>query len=168
MILSYLTGPVSALVLRRTAGTVHRPFRVPALPVIASLAFIFATELLYWATWPLTGEIILLIVVALPIYLYYQARARWQGFARQLRASCWLIAYLPIIAFVSWAGSARFGGRDYLRWGWDLGIVAALGLVFFVWGVKSGWSTPALQQAQIEHDVSRDSAANQVVARRSA
>ena len=152
MILSYLTGPVSVLVLRRTAGTAHRPFRVPALPVIASLAFIFATELLYWATWPLTGEIILLIVVALPIYLYYQARARWQGFSQQLRASCWLIAYLPIIAFVSWAGSARFGGRDYLRWGWDLGIVATLGLVFFVWGVKSGWSTPALQQAQIEHD----------------
>jgi len=150
-IISYLTGPVSVLTLRRTAERMPRPLRLAALPVIAALAFIFATELLYWAKWPLTGEIILLIAVALPVYLYYQARDRWADFARHLRASWWLIVYLPTIALVSWAGSARFGGRDYLTWGSDLAVVAALGLIFFVWGVKSGWSTPALLQAQIDH-----------------
>jgi amino acid transporter len=151
LVISYLIGPVSALALRRTADRMHRPFRVAGLPVIAALAFIFATEVLYWAHWPLTGEIILLIVIALPVYLFYQAQNRWADFARQLRASWWLIVYLPTIAFVSWAGSARFGGHDYLTWGWDLSVVAALGLMFFIWGVKSGWSTPAVQQAQIDH-----------------
>jgi len=151
LIISYLIGPVSALALRRTAESMHRPFRVAGLPVIAALAFTFATEVLYWAQWPLTGEIILLIVIALPVYLFYQAKNRWADFARQLRASWWLIVYLPTIAFVSWAGSARFGGHDYLTWGWDLSVVAALGLMFFIWGVKSGWSTPAVQQAQIDH-----------------
>ena len=68
-------------------------------------------------------------------------------FARQLRASWWLIFYLPAIALASWAGSARFGGHDYLTWGWDLVVVASLGLIFFIWGVRSGWSTPAVQQA---------------------
>ena len=150
-IISYLTGPVSALTLRRTAARMHRPLRLAGLPVIAALAFIFATELLYWAKWPLTGEIILLIAIALPVYLFYQARSGWQDFARQLRASWWLIVYLPAIAVVSWAGSAKFGGHDYLRWGWDLVVVAALGFTFFIWGVKSGWSTPAVQQAQIDH-----------------
>jgi amino acid transporter len=150
-IISYLTGPVSALTLRRTAGTMHRPLRLAGLPIIAALAFICATELLYWAKWPLTGEIILLVVIALPVYLFYQARTGWPDFARQLRASWWLIAYLPVIACVSWAGSAKFGGHDYLTWGWDLVVVAALGLIFFVWGVKSGWTTPAVQQAQIDH-----------------
>jgi amino acid transporter len=150
-IISYLAGPVSALTLRRTAAAMHRPLRLAGLPVIAALAFIFATELLYWAKWPLTGEIILLIVTALPVYLFYQARNGWGDFARQLRAAWWLIVYLPAIALVSWAGSARFGGHDYLRWGWDLVVVAALGSIFFVWGVKSGWSTPAVQQAQIDH-----------------
>ena len=151
LVISYLIGPVSSLALRRTADKMHRPFRVAGLPVIAALAFIFATEVLYWAQWPLTGEIILLIVIALPVYLFYQAKNRWADFARQLRASWWLIVYLPTIAFVSWAGSARFGGHDYLTWGWDLSVVAALGLMFFIWGVKSGWSTPAVQQAQIDH-----------------
>ena len=151
LVISYLIGPVSSLALRRTADKMHRPFRVAGLPVIAALAFTFATEVLYWAQWPLTGEIILLIVIALPVYLFYQAQNRWADFARQLRASWWLIVYLPTIAFVSWAGSARFGGHDYLTWGWDLSVVAALGLMFFIWGVKSGWSTPAVQQAQIDH-----------------
>jgi amino acid transporter len=150
IIITYLTGPVSVLTLRRTADRMRRPFRLAGLPVIAALAFILATELLYWARWPLTGEIILLIVVALPVYLYYQAKVEWEGFARQLRASWWLIVYLPVIALVSWAGSARFGGHDYLRWGWDLIVVAALGLIFFVWGVKSGWSTPAVEEAQLD------------------
>jgi amino acid transporter len=86
-IISYMTGPVSAMTLRRTAARMHRPFRLVGLPVIAALAFIFATELLYWAKWPLTGEIILLMTVALPIYLYYQAKTGWPDFGRQLRGA---------------------------------------------------------------------------------
>jgi amino acid transporter len=150
LVVSYLMGPVSALTLRRTAEGMHRPLRLAGLPVIAALAFILETELLYWATWPLTGEVILLILIALPVYLFYQARNRWIDFARQLRASWWLIIYLPTLAFVSWMGSARFGGHDYLTWGWDLIVVAALGLMFFIWAVRSGWDTPAVQQAQID------------------
>ena len=150
-IISYMTGPVSALSLRRTAGLMPRPLRLPGLRVVAALAFIFATELLYWAKWPLTGEIILLMVVALPVYLYYQGKAGWPDFARQLKGAYWLIAYLPMIALVSWAGSEKFGGRNYLVWGWDLVVVAALGLVFFAWGNASGWRTPAVEEAQREH-----------------
>jgi amino acid transporter len=150
-IISYMTGPVSAMTLRRTAAGMDRPFRLVGLPVIAALAFIFATELLYWAKWPLTGEIILLMAAALPLYLYYQAKAGWVDFNRQLRGAWWLIVYLPIIAAISWAGSEKFGGRNYLTWGWDLVVVAAIGLVFFFWGVRSGWKTPSVQQAHIDH-----------------
>ena len=150
-IISYLTGPVSAMTLRRTAATMHRPFRVPALRVISALAFIFSTELLYWAKWPLTGEIILLVAAALPVYLYYQARAGWEDFRRQLRAAWWIIVYLPTIAWVSWAGSTRFGGRGYLSWGWDLVVVGALGFAFFIWGARSGWTTPAVEEAQADN-----------------
>ncbi len=147
-IISYLTGPVSSMTLRRTAPNITRPLRLPGLPIIAALAFIFATELLYWAKWPLTGEIMLLIVVALPIYLYYEAKGGWKDFSRHLRAAWWLIVYLPTIAIVSWAGSAKFGGHDYLTWGWDLVVVAVLALIFFVWGTRSGWATPAVAEAQ--------------------
>ncbi|MGN6520234.1 MAG: APC family permease [Dokdonella sp.] len=146
-IISYMTGPVSAMSLRRTAPDLHRPFRLSALPVLAALAFVFATELLYWAKWPLTGEIILLMVVALPVYFYYQAQAGWRDFGRQLSGAWWLIAYLPTVALISWGGSDRFGGKGYLPYGWDLVVVAGVGLAFYFWGVRSGWRTPEVEAA---------------------
>jgi amino acid transporter len=149
-IISYITGPISAMTLRRTAPALHRPLRMPALPVFSCLAFIFSTELLYWAKWPLTGEIILLIVVALPIYFYYQAMKGWVDFRRQLHGAAWLIAYLPTIAFVSYVGSAKFGGRDYLSYGWDLIAVAIVGAVFYFWGVACGWRTPDVDAMPIQ------------------
>jgi amino acid transporter len=144
-IISYLTGPVSAMTLRRTAPELHRPLHMPALPLFACLAFVFSTELLYWARWPLTGEIILLVVVALPVYFYYQAQNQWRDFGRQLAGAWWLIAYLPTIAFVSWIGSAKFGGLDYIPYGWDLAVVAAVALVFYFWGLRCGWRTPDVE-----------------------
>lgn len=150
-IISYLSGPVSVLTLRRTAGKAHRPFRLAALPVLGAIGFMLATELLYWAKWPLTGEIILLIAVAIPVYLIAQAKQGWRDFPRHLHASWWLLAYLPVIALISWGGSQKFGGRGFLPWGWDLVVVAGVGLFFFVWGVRSGWPTPALHQALIDH-----------------
>lgn len=151
-IISYLTGPVSVMALRRTAPELYRPLRIRGLSVLAALAFIFATELLYWAKWPRTGEIMLLIVAALPIYIYYQAKQGWKGFSRHFRGSLWLLCFLPVLAAVSWAGSDRFGGQGYLPYGWDLAVVAVIGLVFFLWGVSAGWRTPAVEKARFHDD----------------
>ena len=147
-VISYMTGPVSAMSLRRTAPGLHRPLRVKALPVLAGVAFVMATELLYWARWPLTGQIILLMLVALPIYFYYQAKSGWHDFGPQLKGARWLVCYLPTLALVSWLGSSTFGGRGYLAYGWDLVVVAVIGVAFYVWGVQSGWRTPSVEQAE--------------------
>jgi amino acid transporter len=144
-IISYLTGPVSAMTLRRTAPELRRPLHMRGLSVLACLAFVFSTELLYWAKWPLTGKIILLIVAALPIYFYYQWRRNWVDFRRQLDGAWWLVFYLPAIAFVSYVGSTKFGGLGYLSYGWDLAVVAGVGLVFYFWGLRCGWRTPDIE-----------------------
>ncbi len=216
-VISYLTGPVSVMTLRRTAPGLQRPLRLAGLPVIACVAFVMATELLYWAKWPLTGEIILLMVVALPVYFYFQTFAddffkpqqrkllllaaivptvllaalaggfylrsmpisapvllaalayAWIMFAavipvlrmwhdpnlmrtfkHHLHGAWWLVVYLPVVAALSWGGSVTFGGQGYLPYGWDLAIVALVGVAFYVWGVKSGWRTPSIETAEQE------------------
>lgn len=149
-IISYLTGPVSVAVLRRTAPDIHRPLRIPLLPIIGGLAFVFATELLYWARWPRTGEIILLMVVALPVWFWFAVKRGGADLWLQVRGAAWLIFYLPTVALLSWAGSAKFGGHGYLPYGWDLLIVAGVAIVFFAWGLACGWRTPEVEAIKLE------------------
>jgi amino acid transporter len=143
-IITYLVVPVSVIVLRRTAPDLHRPLRIWGLPVLAPIAFVLATLMLFWARWPHTGQIMLLLVLPMPVYLYYQAKMNWQDFGRQLRGAWWLLAYLCAVIALSWAGSKEFEGHGYIGYGWDQLCVAVTALAFYAWGVRSGWRTPGL------------------------
>lgn len=143
-IITYLVVPISVIVLRRTAPELHRPLRVPGLPVLAPIAFVLATLMLFWARWPHTGQIMLLLILPLPVYLYYQAKGNWRDFGRQLSGAWWLFTYLVTITVLSWAGSREFEGHGYIGYGWDQLCVALTSLAFYFWGVRSGWRTPAV------------------------
>ena len=120
---------------------------------IASPArIVCASLILYWAKWPLTGEIIVLMLVALPVYFYYQAKAGWPDFKRELKGAWWMIGYLPAIAALSYFGSTEFGGLGLLPYGWDMVIVSAVSLFFYYWGVASGWHTRYLDEVEYVHE----------------
>jgi amino acid transporter len=155
-IITYLVVPISVVSLRRTAPDLPRPLRLAGLPLIAPAAFVLATLMLYWARWPHTGQIMLLLILPLPVFFQQQAAAGWGGFARNLRGAWWLIAYLAVIVALSWAGSREFEGRGYIPYGWDQACVAAAALIFYFWGVRSGWRTPAVEQAAARWAVRRD------------
>src|SRR5271154_7125106 len=117
-IITYLVGPISVMSLRRTAPGLHRPLRVPALPLLAPTAFVLATLMLFWARWPHTGQIMLLLILPMPVYLYGQARSGWRDFARHVAGAWWMMAYFVLLAALSFVGSREFGGRGYLSYGW--------------------------------------------------
>ena len=143
-IISYQIGPICVGALRRVAPEMQRPLRTPVIQVFAPVAFTLCTLLLYWARWPLTGEVIALVIVAAPIYAWAEWRHGWKDFGRHLKGAWWLIAYLPCMALVSACGSHEFGGAGLLPYGADLGVVALMGLGFYLWGERSGWRTPAI------------------------
>jgi amino acid transporter len=143
-IITYLVVPISVMVLRRTAPNLHRPLRVPGLPFLAPLAFVLATLMLFWARWPHTGQIMLLLILPMPVYLYYQAKGNWRDFGRQLKGAWWLFAYLLTITALSWAGSKEFEGHDYIGYGWDQLVTGLTALAFYFWGLRSGWRTPSV------------------------
>jgi amino acid transporter len=147
-IITYLVVPISVMSLRRTAPELHRPLRLPLLYVLAPVAFVMATLMLYWARWPHTGEIMLVLVLPLPVYAYYQGQQGWENFHRHMRGAWWLVAYLATVSILSWAGSKEFEGRGYIAYGWDQLCVALAAFVFCYWGVRSGWRTPAVEAAQ--------------------
>lgn len=149
VIISFLTGPISLMALRIHAADVHRPLRLRGMSVIAPFAFICASLVLYWARWPLTGQVILLVVGALPIFFYYQAKNGWTGFYREFQAAIWLIGYLPAMAFISFIGSEAFGGIGILPEGWDMAVVAITAYAFYSLGVRSGYRTQYLSESVV-------------------
>lgn len=142
IIISYVTGPVSVAALRRTEPDVPRPWRIPGLPVLAPLGFAGASLLLYWSRWPLTGEVIGIVALGIPIYVYYMWKTRGLGFTPHERGGVWIVAYLAWIALLSALGSHTFGGRGVLPYGVDMAVVAVTSLAFYYWGIRSAWRNP--------------------------
>ncbi|MGE8064921.1 APC family permease [Pseudomonas sp. NPDC089569] len=149
VIISFLTGPVSLMSLRITAPDVPRPLRLKGMSFIAPFAFVCASLVLYWARWPLTGQVILLVIGALPLFFYYQAKQGWKGFGKELTAAAWLIGYLPCMAAISCIGSESFGGIGLLPEGWDMLVVTAVAFAFYRLGVRSGYRTPYLAESVV-------------------
>ncbi|NRD77339.1 APC family permease [Bacillus sp. BRMEA1] len=151
-LISYITGPVTVMSLRRTGANLYRPLRLKGLNVISPLGFIFASLVMYWAKWPLTGEVLLIIIIGLPIYFYYQAKVKWKGFRQNFMGGLWMVFYLLSMMIVSYIGSEKFGGRNILPFGWDMVFIAFMSLLFYSWAVKSGFKTDYFEQGQKVND----------------
>ncbi|MBX6351859.1 MAG: APC family permease [Thermoflavifilum sp.] len=152
-LISYVTGPIAVMVFRRMGDGIERPLKIKGMSVIAPIAFVFASLILYWAKWPLTGEVILVMIIGLPTYFYYQSRKGWYVCRRHLRSGLWLIVYLLWMALVSYLGSSKFGGSNVLPYGPDMVVVAVSSLVFYFWGVRSGLS---VKEAKVLRDASEE------------
>lgn len=144
IIISYVTGPVSVMVLRKLSPEISRPIKFPALSFVAPLSFVLTGCLLYWASWPLSGEIIFVILSGIPAYIYYEYKHH-DNVPRHLRAGLWMIAYFLSMFLISYLGDASFGGRGVIPGRLVYVLIVAASLVFYRLGIASGWKTEAMQ-----------------------
>lgn len=153
LVLTYVSGPVAVAVLRRDVPYLRRPFRVPWLRLLAPIGFAIGSLLVFWSGWPTVGEVVMAEFAGLIVYAASYLR---RGRPREERArSLWLVTYLLAMTALSYVGSFHsasaatlYGplvGRDLLPAPWDSVTVAALSVVFYFWGVRSGRITQALR-----------------------
>ncbi|ANK60296.1 MULTISPECIES: APC family permease [Loigolactobacillus] len=136
-LIAYLTGPVTAISLRKMRPNFKRPFKSKWLHVMAPLAFVLASLATYWAMWPTTVEVICVILLGLPFYVYYEHRYGWKLWREQVKGSLWLIVYLAFLSVVSFIGSKGFGGINWLHYPWDFLTITVVALIFYRWGIAS-------------------------------
>ncbi len=136
-IISYLTGPVAAVALRRLNPKTTSPIRIKGLTITAPIAFVVISWVLFWARWPLTGQVILIMIIGLPIYFYYQYKDKWKKFRKSWRSGMWIICYLLCIAFISFIGTKAFGGLGWINTPTSMIIVSIAAIVFYYWGLAS-------------------------------
>ncbi|MBA1393762.1 APC family permease, partial [Lactobacillus sp. XV13L] len=147
-LIAYLTGPVTAVSLRKLGPQLFRPIRLKHLTWIAPFSFVLASLAIYWSMWPTTIEVIGIIMLGLPLYLFYEYRRHFRDFKINLQASWWLIIYLVVISLLSYGGSHEFGGCNWLSYPWDQLVIIAVSLVFYYWGIHSGKITADFCEAE--------------------
>jgi amino acid transporter len=110
MLIALLTGPVTLIAFRKMAPEFARPIKNSRVNLTTSLSFILASLAIYWAMWPTTLEVTLVILLGLPLYFYYEWKNDWKRTKRQFDGSWWMIFYLLALSGMSFIGSKEFNG----------------------------------------------------------
>ena len=147
-LIAYLTGPVTVISLRKIAPKLERPFKPNWMKWVAPLSFILTSLAIYWTMWPTTIEVIFVIILGLPIYLYYEIRYQHSSVKTQLKSFWWMLGYLAFISIMSYIGSTGFGGQDWIKYPWDFLVIIIASYLFYLWGIKS--RLPKVDSAALE------------------
>lgn len=151
-LIAYLTGPVTVTALRQMAPNFKRPIRLKLLKVMAPLAFVLASLATYWAMWPTTVKVIVVILLGLPFYFYFEWKTGWKKTRNQFTGSFWMIGYLIFISIISYMGSTPFGGQNWIPYPFDFVVIIISSLVFYKWGISSAMVTKDLHNAKEVND----------------
>lgn len=149
-VLTYIFGPVSATALRRSAKGHARPFKLGGMGVIAPLAFIAGTWIVYWSGWTTDRLLIGLTLGSLILYFAFMDKneTTLARLKKDWKAAIWVIVYYLFMGVMTYLGS--FGPLKHPvipgPW-WDSIVVGVAALIFYYWGVAS-----ALPEALISRD----------------
>lgn len=156
-LVAYLTGPTTVISLRKMAPKMHRPFRASLLKFMAPFSFVMASLAIYWAMWPTTAEVILIIILGLPIYFFYEYKMNWKNTKKQIGGSLWIILYLIVLAFLSFIGSKEFKGMNWIHYPYDFIVIIIIALIFYKIGTSSYFESVYFKRAKkINKDMRAD------------
>jgi len=134
-IVSYIIGPISLVVLRKTQPDTHRPFTLPFAKTFALLAFYICNLLIFWTGWHTVSRMMIAMSIGLIFFTYYCAREKniWKS---QWRTSWWIIPHFVALSVISYLGT--FGdGRNILAFGTDFVWIAMLTVITFYFALRS-------------------------------
>ena len=158
-VLMYAGAPLSLGALRGQVPDHPRPYRLPAAPVLAPIAFIIANLIIYWSglevIWKL-GVVLVIGYVIIGVCMAFDS----QRPPLDWRSAQWLPVYLVGMGIISWLGQFSGGAEkppvntNTLPFGVDMIVVAAFSLVIYYWAMATKLPREEvlnLVERQIEH-----------------
>lgn len=132
LVIGYVVGPMSLLVLITHESHLFRPFSQKILHIICLLAFYICNLLIFWSGWAVINKIMILFVVGYMILLCTVSRKKASKIRKELHIArgSWTLLYLAGIATISYAGS--FGGNHTIPFGIDFGIIGLFTIFIYV------------------------------------
>lgn len=120
----------SVPIIRKTYPNLQRPFKVPFATAWSLLAFVIATMLIYWATYPVTLYALGATLAGSIVFIYQGTKTKWHQV--NIKGSIWIPVYIIGMIILSWAGSSLTGGKNYLPFPYDALVVIVYAIVFWI------------------------------------
>ena len=135
-IVSYIVGPISLIVLRKTEPEISRPFILPYARMIALLAFYICNLLIFWTGWQTVSKMMIILAIGMAYYCYTFYRSEKTFRQQQWLSSWWIIPYFAVLTGISYLGT--FGeGKNYIPFGMDFAVIGVLTVVVFYLALRS-------------------------------
>jgi amino acid transporter len=134
-VIMYGFAPVTLMALRRNDPDRARPYRLKGAAVISPIAFIFASEIVYWASWQTVEK--LLILLAAGMVVFTLSHLLGQGSSNRSldgRAMLWVLPWFVGLGIISYLG--QYGGIGVIPPWIDLAVVAVFALAIFYIGLQ--------------------------------
>lgn len=131
LVLCYVIGPMSLMVLCRTCPERFPSFPRPAMDVLCLVAFYICNLMILWSGWGIVSKLVILFVVGYGV-LFLNLVFVKQGQLKDLSVmrGSWVILYIIGIAVISYLSS--FGGRNVIAFGLDFIVVAVFTLMIYL------------------------------------
>ena len=146
IVFTFSIGAV-ALPVFRAEGIGSAADRLPGMRVIAPLAFVVSTLVMYWASWKVLRATLPVMLAAVLWYAWMHLRARAAGSrglgtaatrfdAADWQGGAWLLVYLALTYLLSWLSTR--GGLGWFGEGAGSLLAVVLSLGCYAWGVHAG------------------------------
>ena len=152
-VFTYLIGGPALRSLRRNAKELKRPFNLPGSAILAPLAFVGASLIVYWSGWPLVGELAIAIYLGLIVYVIFYFAKKKDDPSRKdihtskfIKAGLWVPVYIIVLSIESYLGESAYGGYNYVPYPWDILMVIIVSILFYFWAEHSGIRTEEIQE----------------------
>jgi amino acid transporter len=127
-VIMYGFAPITLLALRKADPDRSRPYRLPAAPILAPLAFIAANEIIYWTSWATVEKLMLAIVAGYVLFsIAYALGHPMERPPLDPRSLVWIVPWFAGLTLISYLG--QYGGTRLIPEWIDLAVVAVFSLV---------------------------------------
>jgi amino acid transporter len=137
-VFSYLPAPVITIANRIKNPRILNSkdqFVLPGGKVFAPILLFILSLLLFYAEWPLTGEMLVLLLPGFVFYFYYEYKIyHFDGFKKALKGASWLLLYILGISLIAFMGDNPSIGQEMISTPVSIGLLAVLSVFTYIYG----------------------------------
>ncbi|CBL44977.1 Amino acid permease family protein [gamma proteobacterium HdN1] len=104
-VLSFGSGPLALLAMRKQLPDLKRPFRLPYATFISYLAFLSANLIVYWSGWDTVWKLMLATSLGYGVLIWHEWFYGDKTPSLDLKHGSWVIAWLAGLTLISYFGS---------------------------------------------------------------